>query len=266
MTEKRALVTGGGRRLGRAMALYLGERGHDVAVHYNASADAAEEVAADIRRLGRQAVALRADLLDEAQVAGLVPRAAEALGGPLNVLVNNASVFEHDTLQTHTRESWDRHMESNLRAPVVLTQAFAAQAPRAPRDHEGDPLPQALVVNMLDTRVEDLTPNYMSYTLAKMGLYAFTTTAAQALAPEVCVNAIGPGWTLPDGGQTEEAFLRARAAMTPGRGPRPEDICAALGFFLESPAATGQTIIVDGGQQLDWRSRSTPAKPAAGAT
>jgi len=255
MTEKRALVTGGGTRLGAAMARFLGERGHDVAVHYNGSEAGARDVVRDVERAGRRAVAIRSDLLDESETETLVARAAEALDGPLNLLVNNASIFEHDSLQTVTRESWDRHMESNLRAPVVLSQAFAAQAPRAPRDHRGDPLPQALIVNMLDTRVGRLTPHYLSYTLAKMALHAFTTTAAQSLAPDVRVNAIGPGWTLPDGDQPEVEFLHARAAVTPGRGPGPEDICAALGFFLDSPSVTGQTIIVDGGQQIDWPSR-----------
>jgi NAD(P)-dependent dehydrogenase (short-subunit alcohol dehydrogenase family) len=121
-------------------------------------------------------------------------------------------------------------------------------------------LPQALIVNMLDTRVGRLTPHYLSYTLAKMALHAFTTTAAQSLAPDVRVNAIGPGWTLPDGDQPEVEFLRARAAVTPGRGPGPEDICAALGFFLDSPSVTGQTImrrrgpaprLADAGKRLD---------------
>ena len=255
MTEKRALVTGGGKRLGAAMARYLGARGHDVAIHYHGSEAGAREVADDIARAGRKGVPLQANLLREEETAALVARASEALGGPLTVLVNNASVFEHDSLATVTRESWDRHMESNLRAPVLLTQAFAAQAPRAPRDHRGDPLPQALVVNILDTRIGRLTPHYLSYTLAKMALYAFTTTGAQAMAPDVRMNAIGPGWTLPDGEQGEEDFLRARAAVTPGRGPGAEDICAALGFFLDSPAVTGQTIVVDGGQQIDWSTR-----------
>lgn len=257
MTQKRALVTGGGKRLGAAMALYLAERGHDVAVHYNSSAEGADAVVDGIRRKGRRAEAVQADLLDLGQTEALVGGAAEALGGPLNVLVNSASIFEHDRLGGVTAESWARHLDSNLRAPVFLTQAFASQAPRAPRDHEGDPLPQALVVNILDNRVERVTPEYCSYTLAKMGLYAFTTTAAQALAPDICVNAIGPGWTLPDAGQSDEDFLRIRAAVTPGRGPRPEDICAALGFFLDSPAATGQTLLVDGGQQIDWRARKS---------
>lgn len=255
MTDKRALVTGGGKRLGRAMALHLARLGHDVAVHYNSSSAGAEEVAAEIAALGRQAVPLQADLLDEAQVSTLVARAAEALGGPLNVLVNNASIFEMDTFRTATRESWDRHIESNLRAPFVLVQTFAAQAPPAPRDHDGDPVPQSAVVNILDMRVARLTPNYASYTIAKMGLSAMTTTAAQGLAPDIRVNAIAPGWTMEDPGQSHDDFLRARAAASPGRGPRPEDICGALAYLIDSPAVTGQTVFVDGGQRLDWDSR-----------
>lgn len=255
MTEKRALVTGGGTRLGRAMALYLAHRGHDVAVHYNASADGAEAVVSEIVKSGRAAQALQADLLDAEATFGLVPAAAEALGGPLNVLINSASIYERDRLATVTPESWRRHIDSNLRAPVFLTQCFAAQAPRAPRDHDGDPVPQALVVNILDSRVARLSPDHCSYTLAKMGLAAFTTTAAQELAPDICVNAIGPGWTLPDAGQEDDDFLRVRASVTPGRGPRPEDICAALGYFLDAPATTGQTILVDGGQSIDWAAR-----------
>ena len=255
MTEKRALVTGAAKRVGRAMARYLAERGHDVVVHYNGSAEAAAEAVAEIRALGRKAAALRADLLVEAEVAGLVDRAVEALGGPLTVLVNNASIFEHDDIATMTRESWDRHIESNLRAPVALTQAFHAQAPRAPLDHHGEPLAQGLVVNMIDQRVHKLTPQFMSYTIAKMGLWAFTRTAAQALAPDVRVNAIGPGPTMQGARQTEEHFMSQRAATVLRRGASPADICGALGYFLDSPAVTGQMLAVDGGQHLNWRTQ-----------
>ncbi|THD83610.1 SDR family oxidoreductase [Aliigemmobacter aestuarii] len=249
----RALVTGGAKRLGREMALYLGARGHDVAVHYHGSADAAQAVVAELQAMGRKAVALGADLLDEAQVAPLVGQAAEALGGPLTVLVNNASIFEYDNLRSATRESWDRHMESNLRAPFVLTQAFAAQAPEAGRDEAGEPVARALIVNMIDQRVHKLTPEFMTYTLAKMGLWALTRTSAQALAPAVRVNAIGPGPTLRGGRQSESHFARQRAATVLGRGANAADIVAALGFFLDSPAVTGQMIAVDGGQHLAWQ-------------
>lgn len=249
----RALVTGAGKRLGREMALYLARRGYDVAVHYAASRKEAEEVVKEITAMGRRACALRADLLIESQVEKLVPMAVQGLGGPLTVLVNNASIFEYDTLRTASRKSWDRHLESNLRAPFVLTQAFAAQAPAAVRDEAGEPVASGLVINMIDQRVHKLTPEFMTYTIAKMGLWALTRTAAQALAPQIRVNAIGPGPTLQGARQSDSHFTRQRAATVLGRGANPADITAALGFFLESPAVTGQMIAVDGGQHLGWQ-------------
>lgn len=249
----RALVTGAGKRLGRAMALYLGRRGYDVAVHYAASADAAAQVAADIRGMGRKAVAIHADLLSEGETQALGPAAAEALGGPLTVLVNNASIFEYDSIRSATRESWDRHLESNLRAPFVLTQALAASAPDPLPDENGEPVAQALVVNMIDQRVRKPTPEFMTYTIAKMGLWAFTRTAAQALAPRVRVNAIGPGPTLRGARQTAAHFAAQRAATVLGRGADEADITAALGYFLDARAVTGQLLCIDGGQHLGWR-------------
>ena len=249
----RALVTGGGARLGRAMALYLGRRGHDVAVHYNSSAEETEAVVGELASMGRRGVALQADLLDEGATAALVGRAAEALGGPLTVLVNNASIFEYDTIRSATKESWDRHIGSNLRAPFVLTQAFAEQAPEAGSDDANEPLARALVVNMVDQRVRKLTPEFMTYTLAKMGLWAFTQTAAQALAPAIRVNAIGPGPTLQGGRQSADHFARQRANTVLERGANPDEICAALGYLLDAPGVTGQLICVDGGQHLGWK-------------
>src|SRR6056297_259176 len=249
----RALVTGAGKRLGREMALELARQGCDVAVHYAQSAAAAEEVAAEIRRMGRQAVTLGADLLDEAQVLPLVGRAAEGLGGPVLVLVNNASIFEHDSLETATRESWDRHMESNLRAPFVLMQEMARAVPEPETDAAGEPRARGLVVNMIDQRVRKLTPGFASYTVAKMGLWALTRTAAQALAPRVRVNAIGPGPTLQGHRQSDSHFARQRAATVLGRGADADDITAALAYLLHAPAVTGQLICVDGGQHLGWR-------------
>ena len=248
-----ALVTGGARRLGRAMALALAEAGHDVAIHYAGSAEEAEATAQDIRALGRRAVTLQADLLDEAQVQALLPRAVQALGQPMRVLVNNASVFEYDNIDRMTRESWDRHMDSNLRAPVVLTQALAAQMPQAVTDENGEPQAQGLVVNMVDQRVQKLTPEFMSYTIAKMGLWAFTRTAAQALAPHVRVNAIGPGPTMQGARQTDSHFARQRQATVLGRGSDAEGIVQALLYFLNARAVTGQLICVDGGQHLAWK-------------
>ena len=247
-----ALVTGAGKRLGRAMALYLAGRGHDVALHYATSAAEAEAVAAEIRAMGRRAVALQADLLDEAQVETLVLRAAADLG-PLTVLVNNASIFEYDRIDTATRLGWDRHMESNLRAPFVLSQGFARQCPAAVPDASGEPRAQGLIVNLIDQRIWKPTPEFSTYTIAKMGLWALTRTAAQGLAPHIRVNAIGPGPTLQGARQTADHFARQRAATILNRGANPEDIVAALGFFLDSPAVTGQMIAGGGGQHLGWR-------------
>ena len=247
----RALVTGAARRIGREMALYLARRGYDVAVHYASSASDADQTVADIQALGRRAVALQADLLDEDALATLIPRASTALGGPLTLLINNASIFEYDNIITATRKSWDRHIGSNLRAPFVLTQAFAAQvAPALMVD--GEPVAQGLILNMIDQRVLKPTPEFMTYSLAKMGLYALTRTSAQGLAPHVRVNGIGPGPTVQGTRQTASHFARQRAATVLGRGASPADICAAVGFFIDSPAVTGQMIAVDGGQHLAW--------------
>jgi NAD(P)-dependent dehydrogenase (short-subunit alcohol dehydrogenase family) len=251
--KPRALVTGAGRRLGRAMALHLAGRGHDVAVHYNASAEEAEAVAEEIRSVGQQAVALRADLLDEAETAALLPAAAAALDGPITTLVNNASIFEYDTLESATTESWNRHIGSNLRAPFVLTQAFARQCPEAVPDENGEPQAQGLVVNMIDMRINKLTPEFMTYTIAKMGLWALTRTAAQALAPAIRVNAIGPGPTLRGARQSEAHFAAQRRATILGRGADAGDVTAALGYLIDAKAVTGQLLCVDGGQHLGWR-------------
>ncbi|NNE89154.1 MAG: SDR family oxidoreductase [Silicimonas sp.] len=252
--NKQALVTGAGKRLGRAMALYLAERGFDVAVHFNTSRDDADEVVAAIRKMGRRAEAVKADLLVESETQELLPAATETFGGPFSVLINSASIFEHDDFETATRESWDRAMESNLRAPFVLTQAFAAQAPEPDVGGEwNEPTANALIINMIDQRVRKLTPFFMSYTVAKMGLWALTQTSAQALAPKVRVNAIGPGPTMQGVRQSEQHFANQRAATILERGAGPDDICRALGYFLDATAVTGQLLCVDGGQHLAWQ-------------
>ncbi len=235
------------------MALYLGQRGYDVAVHYSTSAEQAEAVAAEIRSMGRVAATLRANLLVEDETDRLIDQAVSALGGPLSVLVNNASIFEYDNFATATRRSWDRHFDSNLRGPFVLTQNFAHQCLPLIHDDKGEALATGLIVNMVDQRVLKLTPEFSTYTLAKMGLWALTQTAAQGLAPQIRVNAIGPGPTLRGARQTEEHFAHQRAATVLQRGANAADVVAALGYFLDAPAVTGQLICVDGGQHLGWR-------------
>jgi NAD(P)-dependent dehydrogenase (short-subunit alcohol dehydrogenase family) len=237
-----ALVTGAAKRIGRATALGLAEAGFDVAVHHGSSLAEAEEVVAAIRALGRQAVALRADLSREAEVESLVPDATAKLG-PVGVLVNNASRFERDEWDDATREGWDAHLEPNLRAPFVLTQAMALALP------EGA---EGAVVNMLDQRVLSLTPHFVSYTISKAGLWAMTQSLALALAPRIRVNGIGPGPTLPSTRQTEAQF-RAQCESTPmRRGSSPEEVVRAVMAILSLPAMTGQMIALDGGQHLQW--------------
>lgn len=249
-----ALVTGAARRLGRAMAMDLARQGWSVAIHYATAEDEARDAVNEALRLGApRAAALQADLCDEAQTAGLVARAAQALGAPLSLLVNNASIFEYDRLETADRRSWDRHMESNLRAPFRLTQDFAAQAPEPERDEEGRPRAAACVVNMIDQRVWKPTPEFITYSIAKHGLWAATRMLAQALAPRIRVNAIGPGPTLRGARQSQEHFDRQRDAVPLGRGASPGEICAALRYILSADAMTGQMIALDGGQHLAWR-------------
>jgi NAD(P)-dependent dehydrogenase (short-subunit alcohol dehydrogenase family) len=237
-----ALVTGGGQRIGRALALALAADGFAVAVHYHRSRAAAETVAAKIRDGGGSALALGADLEDEDAVRGLLPQIERACG-PVGCLVNNASVFDEDSVDTVSRRSWNEHLAVNLRAPFVLIQEMAA---RLPVEMGG------LVVNMLDERVWSLTPYFVSYTLSKAGLWTLTQTMALALAPRIRVNGIGPGPTLPSPRQSPEHFRRQCAMMLLGRGTSPQEIVAALRFILAAPAMTGQMIALDGGQHLGW--------------
>lgn len=237
-----ALVTGAAKRIGRAIALDLAAAGWDVAVHYRGSGKAAAAVVATIEAGGRRAVALPADLADEAQTAPLVAAAAAALG-PVTLLVNNAAIFELDRPETADPRSWDRHMTINLRAPLVLTQGLLAQLPDGAA---------ANVVNLIDQRVLNLTPNYTSYSISKVGLWGLTQHLARALAPRVRVNAIAPGPALPGPGMTAAGFRALCRAMPLGRGTTPDEICRALRLILELPAMTGQMITLDGGQHLGW--------------
>lgn len=248
----RALVTGAGQRLGQAMAIALAKRGYDVAVHFATSSEGAAETVAEIEACGRRAATVQADLLDEAQTERLFSESCTALGGPITCLINNASVFEDDTVLSSTRKSWDRHMESNLRAPYVLMQLMAGQGLEATHDVQGEPVAAGLVVNMLDQRIRNLTPEFSTYTLAKMGLWALTQTAAQGLAPHIRVNGIAPGPTLQGAHQQAADFAAERASTVLGRGVGTDDIVAALSYLLDAKGVTGQAICVDGGQHLRW--------------
>lgn len=239
---KTALVTGAAKRVGRAIALDLARHGWAVAVHYGRSLNGADETVAEIRQHGGTAVALQADLSKEAETEALMRHAVDALG-PVGCLVNNASVFKHDDAGTIDRASWDLHLETNLRAPLVLTQAMAHALPA---DRSG------VVINMLDQRVWNLTPHFLSYTISKAGLWTLTQTLALALAPRIRVNAIGPGPVLPNERQTEEQFRRQYESL-PLRAPVAlEDISSAIQFIISAASMTGQMIALDSGQHLAW--------------
>lgn len=239
-----ALVTGAAHRIGRAIALTLAEAGFDIAVHCHTNIAAAEETCAAIVELGRAAVVMQCDLSQEAMVQMMMPRAAEVLG-PVGVLVNNACPFERDEWHDATRESWDAHIEPGLRAPFVLMQHFARALPQGA---------EGAVINMLDQRVWSLTPHFVSYTVAKAGLWTLTQTLALALAPRIRVNAIGPGPALPSTRQTEEQFAQQAASVPLQRGTSPEEIARAVLSILALPAMTGQMLALDGGQHMQWQS------------
>ena len=236
------LVTGAAKRLGRAIALRLARDGYDVAIHYRSSKPEAEALAAEIKALGRRTALIDGELSKEAEVATIVPRASAALQG-LTALVNSASVFEDDRVETATRASWDKHLDTNLRAPLVLAQAFAKQLP---------PGAKGGIVNIIDQQVLNLTPQFLSYTVSKAGLWTLTRTLAQALAPAIRVNAVAPGPSLKAERQSQENFDAHVKATLLQRPSAPEDIAGAVAYLLAAPAVTGQMIVVDSGQHLAW--------------
>ncbi|HEX3944846.1 MAG TPA: SDR family oxidoreductase [Rhizomicrobium sp.] len=244
MPEPRnALVTGAAKRLGRAIALDLARHGWNVAIHYNASEREARVTCEDAHADGAKAVLVKADLAREEETERIVEEAVGQLG-PLTALINSASVFENDQWYSADRASWDRHMEVNLRSPLVLAQTFAKQLPK---DGEG------AVINLLDQRLLKPMPDFLSYGVSRAGLHWLTVTLAQALAPRIRVNAVAPGPTLKAAQQSPAHFERERASTVLGRGSEPQDICNAVRYLLDARAVTGQTITVDGGQHLIWK-------------
>ncbi len=245
------LVTGAGKRIGRALALGLAAEGHPIAVHHNRSADAANEVVDIIRNNGGTAAPFHADLSDEQAVESLIGEVKDKLGEP-GALINNASAFEKDDLLTATRQNWDLHFNVNLRAPFLLTQAFARTLSS---NKKGS------IINIIDHRVWKLNPLFSTYTLSKAALWTLTQTSAQALAPRIRVNAIGPGPVLPSIHQDGDSFSDEASSTLLGHGPSLEEIVDTVRFLLATPSLTGQMIALDGGQHLAWR---TPDVDASG--
>ncbi len=240
---KTALVTGAAKRIGRAIATTLARAGYDIAVHYGTSRDDAQAVAAELQGLGVRAVPVQADLGDVDHGARLIADARSALG-PLSVLVNNASVFADDRVATVTPDSWRTHIDTNLLAPILLAQAFAAQ---------GDLPEDASIINLIDQRVLKPSPVFFSYGLSKAGLWHATRILAQDLAPRIRVNAVGPGPTLKSIHQTQADFDREARATLLQKPTSPEEVAATVLYLLNAPSVTGQMICVDSGQHLEWR-------------
>jgi NAD(P)-dependent dehydrogenase (short-subunit alcohol dehydrogenase family) len=240
--SRTALVTGAAKRVGRAIALELAAAGADIALHYGRSQTDAAALAAEIGALGRRTALLQADLADEEAVEALIPRAAAALG-PVDVLVNNASLFKRDEALDVTREGWDEQLAVNLRAPFVLMQRFARGLPA---DRSG------AVVNLLDQRVWNLTPHFVTYTISKTALWTLTQTMALALGPRIRVNGVGPGPVLPNERQSPDQFRAHWSSLPLRRRIQPEDVARAVRFLVEAESVTGQMIAVDGGEHLAW--------------
>ena len=238
-----ALITGGAVRIGRAIALHLAASGVDVAIHYRNSAHAAEQTAAEARAFGVRAVTVAADLADTSAAADLLPTARSALGRPVDLLINNASLFENDSIASLTPESLDAHLSVNLKAPLLLSQAFASALPEGLGGN---------IINIIDQRVWKPTPWFTSYTVSKAGLLSLTQTLAMALAPRIRVNGIGPGPVLANERQSDEQFDRQWRSTLLQRGAKPEEIAAAVTFLLHAPSMTGQMLALDGGQFMPW--------------
>tara|TARA_B100000315_G_scaffold245665_1_gene271856 strand:+ start:7548 stop:8318 length:771 start_codon:yes stop_codon:yes gene_type:complete len=236
------LVTGGAKRIGREIAFALAEDGWQVAVHYNDSSVDADKVVQEISAAGGTAISLPADLTDESAVAAMIPAIADQLG-PVTGVVNNASIFEEDSVLSATKQTWDSHMAVNLRAPFLLMQSLAENLPSNEK---------ANIINIIDQRVENLTPHFTSYTVSKSALWTLTQTAAAALAPNIRVNAIGPGPTLPSTRQSDDQFER-QIELTPLQiQVDPKEISAAVRFILATSSMTGQLLSLDSGQHLGW--------------
>jgi len=241
MMRKTVLITGGAARVGAALARGLAEDGWTVIIHYFRSAEEADSLAAEIKEAGGQAITVQGNLSVTQECDTLIERAAEAAGSAITALINNASTFENDSADDFSRATFDFHMDANLRAPLILSQHFADQA------EDG-----GAIINLIDQRALKPNPKFFTYTLSKASLHWATTTMAQAFAPKVRVNAIGPGPTLKNSGQTEEEFEKEASETLLGHGSPPETLLQAARYLLEARSVTGQFLAVDSGQHLRW--------------
>jgi len=239
---KAALVTGGAKRIGKAIVEDLAAHGFAVAIHANGSLDEAEALAVSLGKNGTIAVAVKADLTDTRETLALMAQVNAALG-PIDVIVNNASLFKKDSLDAFDETVWDRHFALHVKAPSLLASDFARQLPRGM---------SGLVVNVIDQRVWSPNPRFYSYMLSKSALWTATQTMAQALAPDIRVNGIGPGPTLPNERQDPRDFQAQVDAVILKRGPALDEFGRTIRFLYDTPSITGQMIALDGGQHLAW--------------
>jgi NAD(P)-dependent dehydrogenase (short-subunit alcohol dehydrogenase family) len=240
-----ALITGAAKRIGRSVSIALAEQDYDIGVHYSTSEASAFELVSELKAMGVKAFALQADLNIPSEAKGLVKQAVNVLG-PIKVLINNASVFFDDRLGSMDPDIYARHMNTNLLAPVLLSQAFANQA----HIPEG-----ASIINLIDQRVLKPSPPFFSYGLSKAGLWHATRTMAQELAPHIRVNAVGPGPTLPSIHQSVDAFDKEAASTLLQRRVTPDEISSAVVYLIGAHSMTGQMICVDSGQHLNWQTQ-----------
>jgi len=255
MARSAALVTGGAKRIGAAICLHLAQKGHSVAVHHNSSSEAAEQLAGSIRGLGVEACTVKGNLSNPEEVTKIISEASSKIG-PIQHLVNNASKFEHDDLQSFDTNSWNSHMDVNAKAPLMLTRGLLQNLPE---DMTGS------VVNILDQKIASPNPDHISYTASRYALLGITEALARGLAPSLRINAIAPGHTLASPDQTEEGFNRAQTESPLGYGPSPDDIAQAVGFLIEAKSITGQVIFVDAGERFLSRSRDVVFETEEGA-
>jgi len=241
--QKSVLITGAAQRIGRAIALDFAQKGWNIAIHCHSSKREADNVATEITALGSQAIVVQCDLSHPDAAQNIFSQTDSQLG-PITCLINNASVFEPDDINSVSAQSWALHLDVNLKAPVFLAQSFSRQLPAET---------QGNIINLIDQRVWKLNPQFLSYTTSKAALWTLTRTLAQALAPDIRVNAIGPGPALPNERQRRADFDRQKSQTLLKRGTSPQEICRTIQFILETPAMTGQMIALDGGQHLAWR-------------
>ena len=251
-SKQTALITGGATRLGKEISKSLAKKGFNLVIHYFSSKIEALELQKELQEFDIQVVTLQADLTKDNEIENVIPHSLEELQTPLNLLVNNASIFKNDSIENATLTSWDEHISTNLKAPYFLTRDFANQLPEPFLDEKGENIASGLIINVVDQRVLKPTPYFSTYTVAKMALWSFTRTSALALAPKVRVNAIGPGPTIKASFQPNAHFENQRYNTLLRRGSDPSDVTGALNYFLEAKSVTGQLVCTDGGQHLTW--------------